>query len=88
MKKKFLNQSKPITLAIGIISTVIVIGLTLVESGSLDLIIISEYTNPYRRGSGPTTSYKLSEEILIIILCWSPYLIFKIYEIYEKNNLK
>ena len=76
---------KSITLAICIISTLIVIGTTVVESGSLDLIIISEYT-PHGRDSGPTTSYKLSEEMSKIILCWSPYFIYKIYEIYEKNN--
>ena len=76
---------QPITLAICMISTLIVIGITVVESGSLDLIIISEYT-PYGRGSGPTASYKLSEEMSKIILCWSPYFIYKIYEIYEKNN--
>jgi len=87
MEQKDIKNIKPFTLAIGIISTVIVIGLTVVESGSLDLFYISEYT-PIRRGSDPTTSYKLSEEMLIIILCWSPYFMFKIYEIYEKDNLK
>ena len=72
--KKLIANLKTLTLLIGLISTLIIIG-----NGYGDLIFVTNYySNSYK--------ISLSDEVLMIFFCWSPYFFYKVFEIYRKNQ--